>query len=192
MDLDFQHPTDIYALAPCRNADAQDLVAIGGEHSVEVVQVVREALRLARSITYQLTGIAFQTHSSCTRLASFHIGSRITALAWSSRSISTSTSERWYLEYVHYSIQMISNLKQCIADSQLLAQISGCIFLLNPSPHPKPYFPSEEVLAAIMAALTTWFSVAVGTRTPRATSQQFLVPTFIFSFTSSNKRFRRR
>jgi hypothetical protein len=42
MDLAFQHPTDIYSLAPCRNNDAQDLVAIGGDHSVEVVQVVRE------------------------------------------------------------------------------------------------------------------------------------------------------
>jgi len=44
MDLEFRHPTDIYALSPCRNNDAQDLVAIGGDHSVEVVQVVREGV----------------------------------------------------------------------------------------------------------------------------------------------------
>lgn len=40
MDLEFQHPTDIYSLRPCRNSDAHDLIAIGGEHSVDVLQVV--------------------------------------------------------------------------------------------------------------------------------------------------------
>jgi hypothetical protein len=40
MDLEFNHPTDIYSLRPCRNTDAPDIVAIGGEHSVEVIQVV--------------------------------------------------------------------------------------------------------------------------------------------------------
>ena len=54
MDLAFQHPTDIYALAPCRNNDAQDLVAIGGDHSVEVVQVVCEG---AACRSNQLTDI---------------------------------------------------------------------------------------------------------------------------------------
>jgi len=44
MDLEFNHPTDIYSLRPCRNADAPDIVAIGGEHSVEVIQVVRISL----------------------------------------------------------------------------------------------------------------------------------------------------
>ena len=39
MDLEFNHPTDIYSLRPCRNTDAPDIVAIGGEHSVEVIQV---------------------------------------------------------------------------------------------------------------------------------------------------------
>ena len=45
MDLEFQHPTEIYSLAPCRNNDAYDLIAIGGEHSVEVLQVVRPKSR---------------------------------------------------------------------------------------------------------------------------------------------------
>jgi len=40
MDLDFQHPTEIYSIAPCRNNDAQDLIAIGGDHSVDVLRVV--------------------------------------------------------------------------------------------------------------------------------------------------------
>lgn len=45
MDLEFQHPTEIYSLAPCRNNDAYDLIAIGGEHSIEILQVVRPKSR---------------------------------------------------------------------------------------------------------------------------------------------------
>ena len=40
MDLEFVHPTQIYSLRPCRNQDATDLLAVGGEHSVDIVQVV--------------------------------------------------------------------------------------------------------------------------------------------------------
>ncbi|KAF8964133.1 hypothetical protein BDZ97DRAFT_947116 [Flammula alnicola] len=79
MDLEFTHPTEIYSLRPCRNTDAPDLLAIGGEHSVEIIQV---------------------SDTACHRLASFHIGSRITALAWSSRTISPSSGDSWVIELV--------------------------------------------------------------------------------------------
>ncbi|CAA7270166.1 unnamed protein product [Cyclocybe aegerita] len=76
-DLSYDHPTAVYALAPCRNADATDLIAVGGEHSVDVLQV---------------------TDAACLPLASFHVGSRITALAWSSRSVSPSAGDKWVIE----------------------------------------------------------------------------------------------
>lgn len=40
MDLEFVHPTQVYSLRPCRNQDATDLLAVGGEHSVDILQVV--------------------------------------------------------------------------------------------------------------------------------------------------------
>lgn len=40
MDLTFDHPSDIFALRPCHNDDATDLVAVGGEQTVQVIQVV--------------------------------------------------------------------------------------------------------------------------------------------------------
>lgn len=40
MDLNYLHGTEIYVLRACPNDDAADLVAIGGEQSVEVLLVV--------------------------------------------------------------------------------------------------------------------------------------------------------
>lgn len=40
MDLTFEHSSTIYRLVPCRNNEAQDLVAIGGDNSVDILQVV--------------------------------------------------------------------------------------------------------------------------------------------------------
>ena len=39
-----------------------------------------------------------QADTQCTRIASFHIGSRVTALAWSSATISPTSSDEWLLE----------------------------------------------------------------------------------------------
>ena len=77
MDLKYNHQTIIYVLNACHNDDAPDLVAIGGEHSVEVIQVADD---------------------TCTSLATWHIGNRITAVAWSPRTISPSHSDQWLLE----------------------------------------------------------------------------------------------
>jgi len=43
-------------------------------------------------------------HAHCHRIASFHIGSRITALAWSSRTVSPSSSDKWIIELTAASI----------------------------------------------------------------------------------------
>ncbi|KAF8163054.1 hypothetical protein B0H34DRAFT_649842 [Crassisporium funariophilum] len=77
MDLQFNHPTTVFSLCACRNTDASDLIAVGGEHSVDILQV---------------------TDTVCRRIASFHVGSRITALAWSSRTVSPSSSDKWTIE----------------------------------------------------------------------------------------------
>lgn len=40
MDINYNHHTTIFVLAACQIDDAADLVAIGGEHSVEILRVV--------------------------------------------------------------------------------------------------------------------------------------------------------
>ncbi|KAJ3788791.1 WD40-repeat-containing domain protein [Lentinula aff. detonsa] len=77
MDFSYNSDSNIYVLVACHNDDAPDLVAIGGDHSVEVLLV---------------------GPSSCESLALFHIGTRLTAMAWSPRSVSPSASEEWVIE----------------------------------------------------------------------------------------------
>ncbi|KAF9459559.1 hypothetical protein BDZ94DRAFT_1006167 [Collybia nuda] len=77
MDIQHNQTTQVYVLRACYNDDATDLLAIGGEHSVDVLLV---------------------TDTLCQTLASFHVGSRITALAWSSVTISPTSSDDWIIE----------------------------------------------------------------------------------------------
>jgi len=71
------HGSDIYVVRSCYHEDGHDLLAFGGEHSVEVYQIGA---------------------TSAKRLASFHIGTRVTALAWSPRTLSPSSSDNWLIE----------------------------------------------------------------------------------------------
>ncbi|KAF5391849.1 hypothetical protein D9757_001626 [Collybiopsis confluens] len=79
MDHDFSFTTDsdIYVLVASHSDDASDLIAIGNDHTVQILQL---------------------GPSSCTSVASFHIGTRITAIAWSPDSVSPSSSEDWRFE----------------------------------------------------------------------------------------------
>ncbi|KAI0303453.1 hypothetical protein B0F90DRAFT_1711156 [Multifurca ochricompacta] len=77
MDIRHDHGTLIHVVRACDNADAPDLIAIGGESSVSVLLI---------------------TDTSANLIASFHIGSRITALAWSPRAVSPSSSDQWLIE----------------------------------------------------------------------------------------------
>ena len=79
MDLEHQHPTPVHAIRACTAPDARDLLAVAGEHTVEVLQVSDTALR---------------------RVASFHVGARITALAWSPHTVSPASSDAWAIECV--------------------------------------------------------------------------------------------
>ncbi|KDQ59396.1 hypothetical protein JAAARDRAFT_32955 [Jaapia argillacea MUCL 33604] len=77
MDVKFNHGSQIHVVRACQNDDAHDLLAIAGEHSVQVLQI---------------------NGSLCISLASFHIGCRLTALAWSPRATSPSSTGEWVLE----------------------------------------------------------------------------------------------
>ncbi|KII88799.1 hypothetical protein PLICRDRAFT_110292 [Plicaturopsis crispa FD-325 SS-3] len=76
-DFRYSHGTEIHTVRASNDDDAADLVAIGGESSVVVLQI---------------------TASNANVVATFAIGSRITALAWSSRSISPTSSDEWIIE----------------------------------------------------------------------------------------------
>jgi len=41
--IEYEHGTDINVIKACLNGNAPDLIAMGGEHSVEILQVVSVA-----------------------------------------------------------------------------------------------------------------------------------------------------
>jgi hypothetical protein len=75
----FDLATDIYVLETSKANDAPDLVALGTDHSVQILLVADHSVQ---------------------SIASFHIGSRITALAWSPTTVSPSRSDEWLVELV--------------------------------------------------------------------------------------------
>ncbi|KAI0362809.1 hypothetical protein OH77DRAFT_1500401 [Trametes cingulata] len=77
MDVRYSHGTEVHVVRACYEDDAADLIAVGGAHSVEVLLL---------------------TDTSCKTIANFHIGSRITAIAWSSRVSSPSSADDWSIE----------------------------------------------------------------------------------------------
>ncbi|KAI5124016.1 hypothetical protein M0805_003848 [Coniferiporia weirii] len=77
MDLKYSLGTNILALRACYNEDGADLLAVAGEDSVQVLQCNPNKIRL---------------------LAFFTIGLRVTAIAWSPRTISPAASDDWHLE----------------------------------------------------------------------------------------------
>lgn len=46
MDICHSHPTDVFVVRACYHDDATDLVAIGGDHSVEVLLIVSFAFSI--------------------------------------------------------------------------------------------------------------------------------------------------
>ncbi|KAH9914700.1 uncharacterized protein B0H18DRAFT_1097086 [Fomitopsis serialis] len=76
-DVRYTHGTEVYVVRACYHEDGTDLLAVGGAHSVEVLMVTSEL---------------------CKCIASFHIGTRITALAWSSKVTSPSVSDVWSID----------------------------------------------------------------------------------------------
>lgn len=95
MDIRYNHPSFIHVLRACQNDDAADLIALGGDHSVDILLVVSSFFWLPQLIS-RLT--SRQTDSACQLFASFHIGSNITALAWSPTTVSPTASDDWLIE----------------------------------------------------------------------------------------------
>ncbi|KAK7693054.1 hypothetical protein QCA50_002619 [Cerrena zonata] len=79
MDVRHYHGSDVHVVRACHTGDGAGLVAIGGMHSVQVLQT---------------------TPTSCKVIANFHIGCQITALAWSPKSTSPSFTDEWDIELV--------------------------------------------------------------------------------------------
>ncbi|KAG8927680.1 hypothetical protein FRC02_007933 [Tulasnella sp. 418] len=78
-----EHATEIFCVRACTHADALDLVAVGGENHVEVIQ--RDPKSLAPSFKV---------------IASFHIGCSVNAISWSPQTVSPAVSEKWFLKLV--------------------------------------------------------------------------------------------
>ncbi|KAI0747773.1 hypothetical protein C8Q80DRAFT_1168378 [Daedaleopsis nitida] len=91
MDVRHSHGTDVYVVRACYEDDAADLIAVAGAHSVEVLLL---------------------SESSCRTIANFHIGSRVTAVAWSSHVSSPSLTDDWSIELAvagaDYSLYLLS------------------------------------------------------------------------------------
>ncbi|TCD62608.1 hypothetical protein EIP91_006622, partial [Steccherinum ochraceum] len=77
MDVRHNHGSDVLVVRACHHDDGADLLAIGGTQSVQII---------------------LTTLTSAEVIANFHIGTRITALAWSSVSTSPSQTDEWTIE----------------------------------------------------------------------------------------------
>ncbi|KAJ7694085.1 hypothetical protein B0H17DRAFT_1168601 [Mycena rosella] len=77
LNFKFDFGSEIYVLQSAKSEDAADLVALGTDHSVEVLLITERTVK---------------------SIASFHIGARITAIAFSPRTISPSFSNDWLVE----------------------------------------------------------------------------------------------
>jgi hypothetical protein len=97
MDLRHDHGALIHVVRACDNADAPDLVAIGGDNTVSVLHIVCATILLFNHV-YVHPQRVLQTDTSVDLVASFPIGCRITALAWSPRAVSPSSSDQWFIE----------------------------------------------------------------------------------------------
>jgi len=77
MDVRHNHGSDVFVVRACHHDDGADLVALAGSHTVQVL---------------------LTTPTSAEVIANFHVGTRITALAWSSISTSPSRTDEWTVE----------------------------------------------------------------------------------------------
>jgi len=77
MDFFYQLPTIVHAIKTSATEHAKDLIAVGGDYSVDVLHI---------------------SHTGIYLLASFNIGLPITALAWSNKSVSPSSRADWSIE----------------------------------------------------------------------------------------------
>ncbi|KAG6865870.1 hypothetical protein C0991_010951 [Blastosporella zonata] len=77
MDLQHLLPTRVSTVRASYHDDATDLLAVATDYSIDVLVV---------------------SDADIKTVASFHIGARITALAWSPRAVSPTVSDSWHIE----------------------------------------------------------------------------------------------
>ncbi|KAI0086674.1 hypothetical protein BDY19DRAFT_995682 [Irpex rosettiformis] len=86
MDLRHDHGSEVQVVRANQD-DASDLVAVGGMHTVQVL---------------------LTTPTSTKVIANFHLGCRVTAIAWSTRCTSPTSTDEWTIELAaageHYSL----------------------------------------------------------------------------------------
>jgi len=92
----FDFGSEIHVLQSAKNDDAVDLVALGSNHSVEILLVAEHSVK---------------------SIASFHLGSEITALAFSPRTVSPSCSDDWLIELTaasaNFALHLLTKLPTC-------------------------------------------------------------------------------
>ncbi|KAJ7191074.1 hypothetical protein GGX14DRAFT_481964 [Mycena pura] len=95
--LQFESGSDIHVVQSAKHDDAADLIALGTDHSVEILLVADQT---------------FKT------VASFHIGQRITSLTFSPRTASPSCSDDWLIELVaasaNFGLHLLTKLPNSI------------------------------------------------------------------------------
>lgn len=96
MDIRYNHGSLVHCLRASHTQDAPDLLAIGGEHSVAILQVVSRFCYQKKPC--EVRPVLDQLDTTATQIATFNVGCRITAIAWSSRTVSPSLSDDWSLE----------------------------------------------------------------------------------------------
>ncbi|PCH38782.1 hypothetical protein WOLCODRAFT_136435 [Wolfiporia cocos MD-104 SS10] len=79
MDVRYKHGTDIHVVRACYEEAGADLLAIAGVDTVEILLI---------------------TPTSSMHIASFNVGTRVTALTWSPRVASPTASRDWSIEVV--------------------------------------------------------------------------------------------
>lgn len=99
LDLKHVYGTDVLVLRSCYHHDGSDLLSIAGDGSVQIIQCVRRLISPATGDWYlNILSVVSQTDTSIRPLAYFAVGLRVTAIAWSPRSVSPAASDEWFLE----------------------------------------------------------------------------------------------
>lgn len=96
MDIRYNHGSLIHCLRASHSQDAPDLLAVGGEHSIAILQVVSR-FKIQNFATACINS-RDQLETTAMQIATFNVGCRITGIAWSSRTVSPSFSDDWSIE----------------------------------------------------------------------------------------------
>ena len=98
MDIHYSNGSTIYCVRACYGEDASDLIAIAGDNVVEVLSCVRIPIYIYANVISLLTIFKDLETNAVEALATFNLGLRSTALAFSLRTVSPKFSDTWVIE----------------------------------------------------------------------------------------------